>query len=140
MTEPRGLPTGAEKARAVRAMFDKISPRYDLVNRVMTFGMDVGWRRRAITSLGLPPGSLVFDVACGTGDFCRELEARRYRAVGFDVSFGMLSQAKTDAPLVQADTLALPLSSGAGVGITCGFALRKVTDLDRLFYELARML
>jgi len=48
------LPQGEDKARRVRGMFDSISPRYDLVNRVMTFGMDVGWRRRAIDELRLP--------------------------------------------------------------------------------------
>ena len=69
----RDLPEGQDKARAVRGLFDRISPRYDLVNRVLTFGMDIGWRRRAIRELHLPKGSLVFDLACGTGDFCREL-------------------------------------------------------------------
>ena len=55
----RPLPQGEEKARAVRGLFDTISGRYDLVNRVMTFGMDVGWRRRAIRELRLPAGALV---------------------------------------------------------------------------------
>ena len=50
------LPQGDEKVRAVRAMFDTIAPRYDLVNRIMTFGMDVGWRRRTVTALGLARG------------------------------------------------------------------------------------
>lgn len=140
MEDLEGLPTGTEKAHAVRAMFDKIAPRYDLVNRIMTFGMDVGWRRRAVATLGLPRGSLVLDIACGTGDFCRELEARGYRAVGFDVSMGMLSQARTAAPLVQADALALPLPAGVADGVTCGFALRNVTDLSALLDELARTL
>ena len=68
------LPQGDDKARTVRDLFDTIAPRYDLVNRVMTFGMDVGWRRRTVRELHLPGGSLVFDLACGTGDLCRELE------------------------------------------------------------------
>jgi demethylmenaquinone methyltransferase/2-methoxy-6-polyprenyl-1,4-benzoquinol methylase len=54
-------------------MFDTIAPRYDLVNRVMTFGLDRRWRRTAVRALGLPSGSLVVDVACGTGDLCRDL-------------------------------------------------------------------
>src|SRR3546814_642158 len=62
------LPEGGEKARAVRAMFDTIAPRYDLVNRIMTFRMDVGWRRRAIKALDLGTRSVVLDLACGTGD------------------------------------------------------------------------
>jgi demethylmenaquinone methyltransferase / 2-methoxy-6-polyprenyl-1,4-benzoquinol methylase len=140
MADLDGLPTGADKARAVRAMFDEIAPRYDLLNRVMTFGLDIGWRRTAIAALALPPGSLVLDVACGTGDFCRELQARAYRPIGFDVSYGMLSAARAIAPLVQADALALPLRAGAADGVTCGFALRNVTDLTALLAEFARTL
>jgi hypothetical protein len=59
------LPQGEEKVRAVREMFDTIAPRYDLVNRIMTFRLDVGWRRRAVRMLGLGPGSVVVDVAHG---------------------------------------------------------------------------
>lgn len=134
----RPLPQGEEKAQAVRGLFDTISGRYDLVNRVMTFGMDVGWRRRAIHELRLPGDALVADLACGTGDFCRELERAGYRAVGFDFSFGMLSRARTASPLVQADILRLPLADGAVAGVTCGFALRNVVDLGTLFAESAR--
>lgn len=133
------LPAGEEKVRAVRAMFDAIAPRYDLVNRVMTFGMDLGWRRRTVAGLGLPPGSLVLDVACGTGDFCRELQAAGHRAAGFDLSAGMLAAARTSAPLVLADALALPVRSGSADGATCGFALRNVASLERLLAELARV-
>jgi demethylmenaquinone methyltransferase/2-methoxy-6-polyprenyl-1,4-benzoquinol methylase len=133
------LPTGDDKARAVRGLFDTISARYDLVNRVMTFGMDIGWRRRAIRELRLPGGALVADLACGTGDFCRELQRNGYRAVGFDFSLGMLGSARTDAPLVQADILRLPLGDGALEGATCGFALRNVVDLSWLFAETARV-
>src|SRR2546423_1279898 len=105
----------------------------------MTFGMDMGWRRRAIRDLRLPGGALVLDLACGTGDFCRELARAGYRAVGFDFSRGMLLRAKTDAPLVEADVLRLPVRDGAADGITCGFALRNVVSLDDLFAELARV-
>jgi demethylmenaquinone methyltransferase/2-methoxy-6-polyprenyl-1,4-benzoquinol methylase len=137
MTDP--LPQGEEKRRAVRGLFDTISPRYDLVNRMMTFGMDVGWRRRAVRELRLPGGALVLDLACGTGDLCRELEHRGYRAVGFDFSHGMLVHARTDAPLVEADILRLPVRDGAAAGVTCGFALRNVVSLPELFAELARV-
>lgn len=138
MTEA-GLPQGAGKARSVREMFDRIARRYDLVNRVMTFGMDVGWRRRAVAELRLPGGALVADLACGTGDLCTELRRAGYRAVGFDFSHGMLAAATTDAPLVQADVLALPLGDGRMDGVTCGFALRNVVDLGALFAEVARV-
>lgn len=133
------LPEGEEKARAVRRLFDTISPRYDLVNRVMTFGMDVGWRRRTVQDLSLPSGSLVVDLACGTGDLCRELAAAGHRPVGFDFSHGMLRAARTDAPLVEADILRLPVRDGSADGATCGFALRNVVSLEALFAELARV-
>ena len=133
------LPQGDEKHRAVRSLFDTISGRYDLVNRVMTFGMDVGWRRRAVNDLHLPGGALVADLACGTGDLCRELQRSGYRAMGFDFSHGMLTAATTSAPLVEADVLRLPLCDGAVDGVTCGFALRNVVDLGAFFAELARV-
>ena len=133
------LPQGAEKARAVRSMFDAIAPRYDLVNRVMTFRMDVGWRRRTIRELSLPPGSRVLDLACGTGDFCRELTQRDLAPIGVDFSGGMLAAARTDAPLVQGDALCLPVPPGAVDGVTCGFALRNFVELEPFFGELARV-
>jgi len=139
-SSPAPLPVGDEKVRRVRSMFDAIAPRYDLLNRLMTFGLDRGWRRAAVEALGLPPGSSVLDVACGTGDFCRELEAGGLRASGFDNSGGMLFRARTDAPLVQADALSLPVGESVADGITCGFALRNVADLERLFSEFSRVL
>jgi len=132
------LPQGEEKVRAVRSMFDAIAPRYDLVNRVMTFRMDVAWRTRTVRELGLPDGSLVADLACGTGDFCRELQKQGLRPIGFDLSFGMLAAARTSAPLAEADALALPLPDSSLDGITCGFALRNLVELDGFFAELAR--
>jgi demethylmenaquinone methyltransferase/2-methoxy-6-polyprenyl-1,4-benzoquinol methylase len=121
-------------------MFDRISTRYDLVNRIMTFGMDIGWRRRAVRELRLPGGALVADLACGTGDLCDELLTGGYRAVGFDFSHGMLRNAGTSAPLVEADALRLPLADGGVDGATCGFALRNVTEVPALFAETARVL
>jgi demethylmenaquinone methyltransferase / 2-methoxy-6-polyprenyl-1,4-benzoquinol methylase len=137
---PETLPQGDDKVRAVRSMFDAIAPRYDLVNRVMTFRMDVGWRRRTVRDLALPAGSRVLDLACGTGDLCRELQAARQRPIGVDLSFGMLSAARTDAPLVHGDALRLPVRDGGADGATCGFALRNLERLPPFFDELARVL
>lgn len=136
---PEQLPEGEAKVQAVRSMFDTIAPRYDLVNRVMTFRMDVGWRRRTVRDLRLPAGSLVADLACGTGDFCRELQTQGLRPVGFDLSFGMLAAARTEAPLAEADILRLPLPDGCLDGVTCGFALRNLVELGGFFVELARV-
>lgn len=137
--EEEQLPTGPAKRDAVRGMFDAIAPRYDRVNRIMTGGLDRGWRRRTVAALGLAPGSLVLDVAAGTGDLCRELEGKGLRALGIDLSAGMLASARTDAPLVQGDALRLPLPDGAVDGATCGFALRNFVSLPPFLAELARV-
>jgi len=133
------LPAGDEKVRMVRSMFDAIAPRYDLVNRIMTFRLDVGWRRRTVRELGLPRGSTVLDVAAGTGDLCRELAGAGHRPIGIDLSFGMLAAARTTAPLLQGDALRLPVPGAALDGATCGFALRNLAELPAFFTELARV-
>lgn len=137
---PSPLPAAGVKAGAVEAMFDRIAPRYDRMNRILTLRLDVGWRRRAVRDLGLPPASRVLDLACGTGDLCRDLEAAGYRAVGIDFSAGMLAAARTRAPLVRADVLRLPVPDGAIDGITCGFALRNFTGLGPFLADCARVL
>ena len=120
-------------------MFDTIAPRYDLVNRVMTFGLDDRWRRRSVAALGLRKGSVVLDLASGTGDFCRLLGAVGHRPVGVDFSAGMLAAAQTEASLVQGDILQLPIAEAGVDGVTCGFALRNLVDLHTFFTELARV-
>jgi len=133
------LPSGEDKTRSVRAMFDVIADRYDTVNRVMTFRMDVGWRRRTIATLGLPPGAVVVDLACGTGDLARELAGRGIVAVGADLSYGMLAAAPVPFPRVQTDGSAMPFPDASVDGLTCGFALRNFTDLAATLAETARI-
>jgi demethylmenaquinone methyltransferase/2-methoxy-6-polyprenyl-1,4-benzoquinol methylase len=120
-------------------MFDTIAPRYDLVNRIMTFGLDRRWRDQAVRSLALPPGALVLDLACGTGDLCRDLSNIGCLAVGADLSLGMLQCAHTDAPLAQADAVSLPFESGRFDGLVSGFALRNFADLAAVLAEAARV-
>ncbi len=134
------LPQGEAKVAAVRTMFDTIAPRYDLVNRIMTFGMDRGWRRATVGALSLVPGSAVVDLACGTGDLCRDLVTAGYRAIGIDLSLGMLLHARTPSPLVQGDALDLPLPDGSIAGVVSGFGLRNFVELPPVFAELARVL
>ena len=134
------LPIGERKARAVEEMFDRIAPRYELVNRVMTLGLDAGWRRRAVRELQLEPGAQVIDVGCGTGDLCRVLGRARLRAVGIDMAAGMLAKAHTAAPLVRADALHLPIRDAALDGAVSGFALRNVVDIAACFREAARVI
>ena len=134
------LPIGERKARAVEEMFDRIAPRYELVNRVMTLGLDAGWRRRAVGELHLEPGARVVDLGCGTGDLCRVLGRAGLRAVGVDMAAGMLARAHTSAPLVRADALRLPLGDGSLDGAISGFALRNVVDIAACFHEAARVI
>ncbi len=134
------LPSGDEKRVVVEEMFDRIAPRYERVNRVISFGQDVRWRRRTLGELALRPGSTVADLACGTGDLCRSLAAAGHRVVGFDFSAGMLAAARAGSPLVRADVLVLPVPAATLDGITCGFALRNFTALEPFLDECARVL
>jgi demethylmenaquinone methyltransferase / 2-methoxy-6-polyprenyl-1,4-benzoquinol methylase len=138
MARTATLPEGAAKAAAVRGMFDAIAPRYDLVNRVMTVGLDRRWRSEAVRRLDLPRGAVVLDLAAGTGDLCAEAERQGLRPIGIDLALGMLQAGHADSPRVQGDITRLPVPDGAADGALCGFALRNVVSLDDLFAELAR--
>lgn len=120
-------------------MFDAIASRYELVNKLMTFGLDARWRRRAVADLRLPRASVVLDIAAGTGDFTRELARQGHRAVATDLSLGMLSAGREVPERVQADASTLPFRSASFDGVTCGYALRNFTDLAGTFDEMARV-
>jgi len=135
------LPAPEEKAAKVEAMFDRVAPSYERLNRYISGGQDRRWRERMVRDLALPSGSRILDLACGTGDLCRDLErVAGHRPIGIDFSAGMLAHAHTDAPLVRGDALCLPVPDGAADGITCGFALRNFTSLPDFFAECARAL
>jgi demethylmenaquinone methyltransferase/2-methoxy-6-polyprenyl-1,4-benzoquinol methylase len=131
------LPAGPSKQRAVEAMFDRIAPGYDRMNRIISLGQDRRWRRRAVATLRLDPGSRVLDVGCGTGDLCHELTRARHVPVGVDRSAGMLRRADTDLTLVRADAERLPVRDGSVDGVVSGFVLRNVVDLDAVFRACA---
>jgi demethylmenaquinone methyltransferase/2-methoxy-6-polyprenyl-1,4-benzoquinol methylase len=133
------LPQGQAKVHAVRSMFDAIAPRYDLVNRIMTFRLDVRWRRRAIRNLGLPANSVILDLASGTGDMCIDLRKAGYQPLSMDLSLGMLIADRSNAPRTQTDILQLPCANDSVDGVTCGFALRNLLDLNTFFGELSRV-
>jgi demethylmenaquinone methyltransferase/2-methoxy-6-polyprenyl-1,4-benzoquinol methylase len=138
------LPEGDAKREAVESMFDRVAPRYDRMNRIISLGFDRRWRRRTVEALhlGAHAGAhaRVLDLACGTGDLCRDLTEAGARVVGVDYSAGMLAAARTDAPLARGDAASLPVRTGALDGITCGFALRNFVDLPTVFAECARVL
>ena len=137
---PSPLPAAEDKTARVRAMFDTIAPRYDLVNRLMTFGLDQRWRRATVNALALPEGARVLDLACGTGDLSRAAQRRGYRVVGTDLSWGMLAANRAGIPLAQSDAGGLSFVDGAFDGLVCGYALRNFTDLAATLAEAARVL
>lgn len=137
------LPAGAEKRRVVDAMFDRIAPRYDRLNALVSLGAHAHWKRAAVAALGLAPGARVVDLACGTGDLASLAEARGLHAVGVDRSGGMLAQARrrrAARALVRADGGFLPLRAASVDGVVCGFALRNLVAIPPVLAEVARVL
>jgi demethylmenaquinone methyltransferase/2-methoxy-6-polyprenyl-1,4-benzoquinol methylase len=133
---------GRLAADEVRGMFDRIAPVYDVMNRVMTAGLDRRWRRLAVGEV-VWPGDRVLDSCCGTGDLAIEAERRGGRVVGLDFSGRMLERAREKSGTiewVQGDALALPFADGEFDSATVGFGVRNLDDLDRGLRELARVL
>jgi demethylmenaquinone methyltransferase/2-methoxy-6-polyprenyl-1,4-benzoquinol methylase len=128
---------------AVRTMFDRIAPVYDVMNRVMTAGLDVRWRRLAAAA-AVRRGDRVLDAACGTGDLAiAGLKAGAGKVTGLDFSERMLERArKKDARIewLQGDLLALPFADGTFDAATVGFGVRNVADLELGLRELRRVL
>jgi len=160
MTELRG----AAKSRFVRGMFAGVSPRYDLMNRLMTFGLDQGWRRRVVAEAAVPAAGRVLDVATGTGDIALAFrqpgprgrgpgpEDDERSVVGIDFCQPMLEVAREKAQqtsqatagrvspsFLAGDALALPFLDGAFAAVTSGFAMRNVADIQDAFSEMCRV-
>jgi demethylmenaquinone methyltransferase/2-methoxy-6-polyprenyl-1,4-benzoquinol methylase len=129
----------------VRAMFDRITPAYDRMNRVMSLGMDGSWRALAVRASGVAPGDAALDVCCGTGDLAIELldaVSTRGRVVGLDFSQAMLDAARrksSQVEWVRGDALALPFADGEFAAATIGFGMRNLADPLRGFAELGRV-
>jgi ubiquinone/menaquinone biosynthesis methyltransferase len=138
------LPGEANRAGAVRAMFDRIAPSYDLLNRVMTLRVDQRWRRRLVGALGLRDGERLVDVCAGTMDVAAEARRQvpRLSIVGADFSLEMLARGarKTSLPAVQADALSLPFPPASFDAVTVAFGVRNLESLERGLAELARVL
>lgn len=135
--------SGTLPADGVRSMFDRIAPVYDLMNRVMTLGLDQRWRRLTVRKV-VARSDRVLDACCGTGDLA--LAARKAGAgevVGLDFSEQMLERARRKGPEVewiQGDVLELPFADGSFDAATVGFGVRNVADLERGLAELRRVL
>ncbi len=137
------LPEGSEKTYLVQEMFNDIASRYDLVNKIISLGLDTYWRRRTLEMLLLPLGysNPVLDLACGTGDFTKALADRNIKAVGVDLSLQMLLNAKVEKAnllLCKGELLAIKDESiGAALS---GFGLRNFTDQEQILKEIFRVL
>jgi demethylmenaquinone methyltransferase/2-methoxy-6-polyprenyl-1,4-benzoquinol methylase len=137
-----GLETGTLAAADVRSMFDRIAPVYDVMNRLMTAGLDRRWRREAAAAV-VKPGDRVLDVCCGTGDLAVAAAAAGGRVTGVDFSERMLERARRKSRAVawlQADALALPFAAGSFDVATAGFGVRNYEDLEAGLRELRRVL
>ena len=134
--------SGRLPADGVRRMFDRIAPVYDLMNRVMTAGLDRRWRRATVEAV-VRPGDRVLDACCGTGDLAIAARRRGADVVGLDFAEAMLERARrkaADIEWVRGDVLALPFEDGSFDAATVGFGVRNVDDLDAGLRELRRVL
>lgn len=132
-------------ANTVRRMFDRISPAYDRMNRLMSVGLDGRWRRLAADAAALQPADAAIDVCCGTGDLAIELRRRvgpAGRVVGLDFAERMLEIARVKSRAVEwlaGDALALPFAEGEFAAATIAFGMRNLADHRRGFAELLRV-
>jgi demethylmenaquinone methyltransferase/2-methoxy-6-polyprenyl-1,4-benzoquinol methylase len=134
--------SGTLAPETVRGMFDRIAPVYDVMNHVMTAGLDRRWRKLAAEEV-VWPGDRVLDACCGTGDLAVAAERRGGRVVGLDFSERMLERARPKSGAiewVQGDALALPFDDAEFDAATVGFGVRNLADLDAGLRELARVL
>jgi demethylmenaquinone methyltransferase/2-methoxy-6-polyprenyl-1,4-benzoquinol methylase len=142
-----GRETSAQDhARRVREMFARISPRYDLLNHLLSANIDIRWRRRVVRKLQpqLRSDAKVLDVGCGTGDLSIELfEESGAQVTGIDFCRPMLELAQVKAPhlrFVEGDALRLPFSDAAFDCVTVAFALRNLASVEQGLAELKRVL
>ncbi len=134
--------SGTLPAEGVRSMFDRIAPVYDLMNRVMTAGLDGRWRRLTVR-LVVSKGDRVLDACCGTGDLALAAERQGGIVTGLDFAPAMLERARRKSGTiewVEGDVLSLPFADGTFDAATVGFGVRNVADLEAAIVELRRVL
>ena len=146
LTDPGQKSSAEDHARRVREMFAKISPRYDLLNHLLSANIDLRWRRRVVRKLKplLTKDARVLDVGCGTGDLSIELfEKTAAQVTGLDFCRPMLTLAQAKAPrlaFIEGDALRLPFADASFEGLTIGFALRNLASVEDGLSELLRVL
>ena len=138
---------GQDRAQYVQGMFARISARYDLMNRLMTGGRDIAWRREVIRLADLGPDARLLDVATGTGDIL--IEALKQHpavlAIGSDFTFEMMTTGKAKEGTQHigwnaADALRLPFPDKTFDAVTSGFGVRNFIDREQAFREQHRVL
>jgi demethylmenaquinone methyltransferase/2-methoxy-6-polyprenyl-1,4-benzoquinol methylase len=143
------LSEGEERAHYVQDMFSRIVPEYDLVNRIQSLGLDQSWRRRTLELLKLPPGGLLLDACCGTGDLALQAQkiAPETRVIGADFCLPMVTEARRKGKNQGArvswttgDCLHLPFPDACFDRATVGFGVRNLGDLGAGLRELLRVL
>ncbi len=146
-TQPPGVDGEAGAARWVRRMFGSVARRYDLLNRLLSFGADRSWRRRTVARVEavlMRPGARVLDLCCGTGDLLLALQSRLGSPVwGCDFCRPMLAVARRKAPsavLVEADALHLPVPDASLDLVTIAFGFRNLANYRAGLEEMARVL
>ncbi len=139
------------KTEQVRQMFDAIAPAYDFMNRAMTLGIDIWWRRLAVKRLKRIAPAQILDVATGTGDFAIQLNDSLHpqHITGIDLSQGMLDEARrkvkgkgleSTITFEQGDCMALPMQDNTFDAVTVAFGVRNFEHLQQGYQEMARVL
>ena len=136
--------TGSQRAQYVQGMFTRIARRYDFMNRLMTGGQDVRWRREVIRLAQIKPSASVLDLGAGTGDLAREALKRnpqsRVIAADFTLQMMRVGRKPNDPPYCAADALNLPFNDSTFNAVTSGFLMRNATDVNRSLKEQYRAL
>ncbi len=137
------FPAEKRDARLMRAMFGTIAPRYDFITRVFSYGMDQRWKRLAVRRASLTRGSVVLDLACGTGDFSQMVSEAfpGARMVAVDLTLPMLSLARqrSRAEVVCGNAMVLPFADGVFDCVFVGYGLRNFPDLTSALAEIDRV-
>ncbi|MHC1738046.1 MAG: bifunctional demethylmenaquinone methyltransferase/2-methoxy-6-polyprenyl-1,4-benzoquinol methylase UbiE [Ignavibacteriaceae bacterium] len=136
----------AERPKKIRRIFESIAFRYDLLNHLLSFGMDFYWRKKALKLTGVGPDTVLLDVACGTGDFA--VEARKQgvkNIIGADFSYNMLNLFNRKCDWIKGKNLQtaaefLPLKDESVTNITVAFGVRNFYDIPTAFENFHRVL
>ena len=144
---PRAFETAETKRVYVRRLFATIADRYDLITRVLSYGLDQRWKRRLVRMSGAAPGVRALDLACGTGDIAFALAAGGAETTGLDVTYRMVELARAKRPpgvpgvhFVTGDMMALPFPDASFDLVTTGYGIRNVPRIDTALAEIRRVL